>query len=52
VEDGEVYSQPWQKRIPAVLFTGHTTQPRMKVSKLRFRAVTLPDLKRRATTLN
>jgi hypothetical protein len=43
-DDGEVYSQPWQKRIPAVLFIGHTTQPDIKVPKLRFRAITLPSL--------
>jgi hypothetical protein len=50
VDDGEVYSHPWQKRIPAVLFIGHTTQPDMKVAKLRFRPITLPSLQKRAAT--
>jgi hypothetical protein len=46
VDDGEATSPPWQKRIPAVLFEGRTTQPDMKVPRLNFDAASLPSLRR------
>jgi hypothetical protein len=46
VDDGEASSQPWQKRIPAVLFLGHTTQPDIAVPKLRFGKASLPSLQK------
>lgn len=48
VDDGEVYSPAWQKRIPVVLFVGRTTQPNMKVPLLDFQALGLATLRRRA----
>ncbi|BCT93013.1 hypothetical protein LYSHEL_20360 [Lysobacter helvus] len=50
VDDGEVYSEAWQKRIPAVLFTGHTTQPHMTVPKLRYQALSIPALQKQAAS--
>ena len=50
VDDGEVSSPSWQKRIPAVLFTGRTTQPHMTVAKVPFRAIALPDLQEQAAS--
>ena len=47
-DDGNVESLPWQKRIPAVLFIGRTTQPDIKVPKLRFRGMTVPALQKEA----
>jgi hypothetical protein len=44
VDDGEAYSPSWQKRIPAVLFTGRTTQPDMKVSVSEFKPSSLGAL--------
>jgi len=48
VDDGEVYSPAWQKRIPVVLFVGRTTQPNMKVPLLPFQAIRLSTLRARA----
>jgi hypothetical protein len=45
IDDGEVYSPAWQKRIPAVLFIGRTTQPAMTVSPLKFKSSTLHGLR-------
>jgi len=48
VDDGEVYSPAWQKRIPVVLFVGRTTQPNMKVPLLHFQPMRLSTLRTRA----
>ncbi len=45
-DDGEATSQPWQKRIPAVLFRGHTTQPDIKVPRLHFEKASIRSLQR------
>ena len=44
-DDGEVSSPSWQKRVPAVLFIGRTTQPAMTVPQLRFKANTLDGIR-------
>ena len=44
VDHGEVYSPSWQKRVPAVLFTGKTTQPGMTVAVLQFKPSPLGTL--------
>lgn len=44
IDDGEVYSPSWQRRIPAVLFIGKTTQPDIKVPVLQFKPVALDTL--------
>jgi hypothetical protein len=46
VDDGEASSQSWQKRIPAVLFHGHTTQPDLNVPHLRFEKASVRSLQR------
>jgi hypothetical protein len=48
VDDGEVYSPDWPKKVPAVLFVGHTTQPGMIVPILPFKAFTIQSLRSRA----
>ena len=45
IDDGEVASPKWQKRIPAVLFTGATSQPQMRVKPITFRAITVEALR-------
>lgn len=45
VDDGEVNSPYWQKRVPAVLFIGSTTHPAMTVPQLKFKANTVEDLR-------
>jgi len=45
VDDGEISSPAWQKRVPAVLFTGRTTQPHMTVPAPVFRPSSLAALR-------
>lgn len=45
VQDGNQDPMPGQKRIPALLFTGRTTQPDMKVQPLRFQPATLDAMR-------
>ncbi|MBB1473256.1 hypothetical protein H5368_09440 [Luteimonas sp. MC1782] len=44
-DDGEVHSPSWQRRVPAVLFIGRTTQPAMTVPQLKFKASALSGLR-------
>ena len=44
-DDGEISIPKWQKHVPAVLFIGRTTQPRMTVPNLRFKDGTLNTIR-------
>ena len=44
IDDGEVYSPTWQKQVPAILFTGRTTQAGAKVPLLQFEPSSLKSL--------
>lgn len=48
IYDGVDYPRPWQRRMPAVLFAGRTTQPQLTVSALPFEPAALSALRRRA----
>lgn len=45
LDDGVAESPAWQRRVPAVLFVGRTTQPQVTVAPLAFRPGTVPGLR-------
>jgi hypothetical protein len=45
LDEGESRNDAWQKKIPAVLFIGRTTQPDMTKSKFDYRPMTFPQMK-------
>jgi hypothetical protein len=47
-QDGEVHSPAWQRRLPAVLFHGRTSQPEATVAPIRFKPSTVEELRSEA----
>lgn len=48
-DEGPIENQPWQRRVPVVLFEGTTTQPDITVRAHEFHPITLPALVTEAT---